>query len=461
MRSLTTLNVSGYNITDQGADIITAVVLETVSLVNLDLSNAALNAYNATKVNNAVKKISTLKVLKVNNNDIDDGAADSIRAVISSNHSIEKIDLSHNQLSYTGVLNIANSLSENIDTFDISHNFIKSDNMVDLATALSNCAVLQKLDISHNMLSISNVLTIAQYFRHHPTLQTLDMTNHISFPSTCEFIVDVVLSVNQTLVYLDVCGLNIRPRCIEDYLSFPSCESDSPMHTIQSLYSLQYISLDIQNDVIEVTETCPISYEDIVSYYVDHVGGVFYNQNHNFAIVIPPGAVSHGHCVEIQATANCFGPYAIPDGFYPISSYFWISADYLFNVPVYFVMTHYAKVRSLADVTSLHVLQSPGYDCEATNDNKMMSPLTDGVYFDIEIGLCVLATNHFCSYCQAKSNQDIPDHLLACYYTYDESSSGPHIAEVCFCPSNSECKKVTCHHNIYSWYVILITVPSY
>ena len=453
LRLLTTLNVSGCSINDQGADMIAAIVLETVSLVNLDLSNTTLNTSNCTKINDSLMKISTLKLLKINNNDIDDGAANSITAVISSNHLIEKVDFSHNRLSYTGVVNITNALPESINTLDISHNFIKSDDMVDLATALSKCPVLQLLNMSHNMLNISNVLTVARYFRHHPTLQTLDMTNSISFASACELVVDVILSVNQALIYLDVCGLNIRPRYTEDYLSPPSCDNDSPMHIIQNLYSLQYSSLDIQTNVVKVTEICPISSDDIISYYVNHLGAVFCNQKHNFAIVIPPGAVLHGQCVEIQATANCFGPYAIPDGFCPISSYFWISADYLFNVPVYFVMTHYAKVRSLKDVTSLHVLQSSGYDRGATNDNEMMSPLTDGVYFDMEIGFCVLATNHFCSYCQAKSNQDIPDHLLACYYTYDESSSGSHIAEVCFCPSNSECKKVT---NVLSQYYMLM-----
>ena len=72
----------------------------------------------------------------------------------------------------------------------------------------------------------------------------------------------------------------------------------------------------------------------------------------------------------------------------------------------------------------------------------MMNPISDGVYFDYDIGYCVVATNHFCSYCQAKSVQDIPEYLLACYYTYDEPSSGSFIAEVCFCPSNTDCKKV-------------------
>ena len=141
---LTTLNVSGYNITDQGADMIAAILLETISLVNLDLSNTTLNTCKVTKFSGALLNLSTLRLLKINENDIDDGAADSIVPIINGNSLITKINFSHNRLSYTGMLNITNALMKNINTFDISHNVIKSDVMVNLATALSKCSVLQK-----------------------------------------------------------------------------------------------------------------------------------------------------------------------------------------------------------------------------------------------------------------------------------------------------------------------------
>ena len=211
---------------------------------------------------------------------------------------------------------------------------------------------------------------------------------------------------------------------------------------LQNLHLLQHTSLDIPTSFIKVVETCPICSNDIMSYYVGHLGGVFYNKYHNFAMVIPPGAVAHGDCVEIQGTADHFSPYIIPDGFYPISSHYWISANYKFKVQVYFIMNHYAKVRSLEDISNLHVLHKCAQDPNVSSENLMMSVIANGVYFDNEIGYSVLATNHFCSYCQAKSVKHIPEYLLACYYTYDVSSSGSRISEVCFCPSNSECKKV-------------------
>ena len=442
VRVLTALNFSGFNITDQGADIIVAVLKETVSLTKLDLSNTMLNSLKATKITETIKNMSSLKVLNMNNNNIDDEAAESIATVISSNFFLENINLSHNRLSYDGVLNVVNAFSESIRIFDISNNVMKCDNIVDLATTLSKYPILQEINMSQNLLTFNNILTIAQFFRHHTSLQTLNLSNNAyAFPSACEFIVDVILSVNQTLVNLNICGRNIRPRYIEGYLSPPSSDKLTTF-ALQNLYLLQCSSIDIQTNFIKVTETCPLSSEDIISYYVDHLGGVFYNQYHNFAIAIPPGAVSQGDCVEIQATANCYSPYIIPNGFYPISSIFWISADYKFKASVYFIMNNYAKLRSLEDINYLHVLHKCAKDPNTMQDDLMMSIISDGVYFDTEIGYCVLATNHFCSYCQAKSVKHIPEYLLACYCSYYEYTSESHIAEVCFCPSNSECKTV-------------------
>ena len=449
LKLLTTLNFSNCNITSQGADMIAAVLSDTISLEHFDLSNTNINSTKANKINDVLKNISSLKIFNINNNDITDGATDKIAAVILRNSSLEELNVSHNKLSYTGVLNIVNSLSViksfKFKTLDISNNFIKSDNAVDLAATLSQCPALQELNVSQNLLSLTNILTIAQFFRHHPMLQTLKLNGNIdSFCSACEFIVDIILSVNEALVNLNVCGRNIRPRYVEDYLSPPTNEDNYTKISLQNLYLFQHNSLyltDIETNFIKVSETCPISNKDVISYYVDYLGGVFYNKYHNFAIVIPPDAVSKGDCVEIQATANWFGPYIIPDGFYPISSYLWVSANYRFKAPVYLIMNHYAKIRGLDDVNNLYVLQTPVHN---SNKNLMMSTTSNGVYFDNEIRYCVLATNHFCSYCQAKKVKHISEYLLANFYSYKDSITQSYIAEVCFCPSNSDCQKVIC-----------------
>ena len=447
LRLLTTLNISGYSITDQGAAMISMVLMEMVSLAKLDISSTMLNTVKVTAIMDSLQKNSSLKVFNISHNDIGDEVADSIKTVIKNNL-IEIINISRNKFSYAAILKIANTLSEssNLISMDISNTFTAPDNIAGLATALSKCSALQELNISYNMLGFTNVLTIAQAFRWHNSLENLNLSNNnVSSSSACEFIVDVILSVNQKLFNLNVCSRNVQPRYNASYLSSSSCNNNSTAFTFQALYSEQPISfsLNTQTNFIKVVETCPISTNDIISYYVDHRGGEFRNQYHNFFIIIPPGAVAQGDCVEIQGTANYFGLYKIPDRFYPISSHFWVSANYVFKLPVYLIMNHYAKIRSVEDIDNLHVLHKCEQDATVMNDDLMMSTISDGVYFSNKFSYCVLATDHFCSYCQAKSVKHIPEYLTACYCSYTEPSSGSLIAEVSFCPSSSECRKVT------------------
>ena len=219
---------------------------------------------------------------------------------------IEKLNISSNKFCYTGTLKIASALrcAKNFKVFDISNNFIAfEDHRIDLALVCCSCPLLQELNVSQNLLSLTDVLTIAQCFRNHATLEVLDMSDNDfnSFSSPCELIIDILLSVNQTLINLNVCGRNIRPRCIEDYLSPSNSENNFAKLPLQRL-DLLHLSVDdnTQTKFIEATETCPFSSKDVISYYVDNLGDVFYNRYHNFAIIIPPGAVSQGECVELQ-----------------------------------------------------------------------------------------------------------------------------------------------------------------
>ena len=443
LRLLTTLNLSNCKITDQGADMIAKVLLHTTSLEALKISSTSLNVHKIEKINISLKSLVSLKSYEINGSNISDAAADSIAAVILSNAILEKLNLSYNKLSSAGLLQIASALlvSKKVKILDISKNFITSDNIEKVSAVLSECP-LQELNLSHNLLMLTGVLKIVQSLRYHDHLRILDLSNNaISFSSACEFIVDVILSVNQELIYLNVSGRNIRPRFIEDYLSPPNIEKNTDRFTLQNLYLLEHASLntvDIHTKIIKASpETCSNS---VVSYYVDHVGGVFYNQYCNFALVIPPGAVCQGECVEILTSANHYNSFEIPDNFYPISSFFWISADYTFQVPVFVIMSHYAKIRSLKDIDHLFVLRSP---CQpVTSKNSIMEIVPNRVYFDNKISYCVVATNHFCSFCQAKNDEDIPDYFLSFFYKYYDASKRFHFAEVCFCPSNSECKKV-------------------
>ena len=408
----------------------------------------------AIKIICILKLIKGLKIVMLNNTNLSNETADDMAAVIGSNLSLQKLNLAQNKYS-TKVAQIAIALCKvnSIKVLDISKNQITADDIEDTASALAQCFTLEELNISHNLLTFTAMIKVAQAFRRHSNLKKLNMSFNItSFHSETEFLVDVILSTNQLLVNLNVCGRNIRPRFVAGHLSPPSIiGNDFTRFTLHKLYLSRFYPMDsfrfledaifLPTKAIEVTEDCPIINQTITSYYVDHDGGTFYNQEHDFAIVIPPNAVLQGNCVEIQATASHFGPYYFSDKYHPISSFFWASANYVFTVPVYLIMSHYAVIKEVEDIANLCVLQACVHDLTITNNGKLvMKEITDQVYFDPGIRYCILEATHFCSFCMAKKTERISDYFVAHCYTYDQDDT--HIAEVCFCPFNNDCKKV-------------------
>ena len=179
--------------------------------------------------------------------------------------------------------------------------------------------------------------------------------------------IDVILSFNVMLKILNVCGRNIRPRFKDDCMLSPlPCDENSNRFVLQNLYCIKHVLTNRFNQevsyaptkYIRATETCPIPNERKIFYYADCNGGTFYNQEYDFAIVIPPGAISQEDCIEIQASVSRFVSHELPDGYYPISSYSWLNAQYTFKTPVYLIMRHYAIIEKLEDIDQLCVLQN-------------------------------------------------------------------------------------------------------
>ena len=415
---LKTLDISGQDITDQGAVLLTTILPHTASLEVLDISYTLLNAVKCIKITDSLKHISALKCLKMCNNSIGDDAAGYISAAVSSNCLMEELDLSNNQLS--------------------------SFAMIEILT-------LQELNLSQNPLMFTGVVRIAQALCDHPNLKCLNIEKSlISFFSECEFLVDVILSTNKSLLYLNVCGRNIRPRFVEDHMTPPCSHEKCNSFVIQNLYLPDLLLSSVLTSVYYPKEAAG---EDISSYYVDHNGGTFYNIAHNFAIIIPPGAVLQRDCVQIQATASRFGPYQLPDGYYPISSFFWVSAHYTFKIPVYLILSHYASPRKISDLHKLCALEACTQNVYKTGDGKLiMSKFVGGVFFDGRIGYCVISTDHFCSYCLGKDDIHLPDKFHALYYKYN--FEGLLKAEVCMCHANRECIKVYIMLLLIKWYTL-------
>ena len=313
------------------------------------------------------------------------------------------------------------------------------------------CPTLQELNVSNNLLTLTSIINIVQVLKDHPSLKLLNISDNItSYVLECEFLIDIMLSVNQLVTSVNVCGRNIRPRFNDCCLySPPNCDESSSRFALQNLYITQHIVVSnfdqaistAHINFIKANEECPISSKEVTFYYVDHNGGTFYNQDNNFALVIPPGAVLQGDCVEIQVTASHFGPYKLPDGYHPISAYYWLIACYTFAIPVYLIMSHYAELRNVGDIDNVCVLQACVCDLTVSEGRLVMKEVSNGVNFDYEIGYCILTTDHFCSFCMAKKIKFIPERFSALLYT-SETDDSQLTAEVCFCPAISACRKV-------------------
>ena len=458
---LRTLNISGCNISDKGKELIVAVLAKTILLENIDMSNINLNTVRVTAVIRHLKNITSVKSLKLSSNAISEEAANDLADFICNNPLLEKLNLSHNSIS-TGVLRIAISLSNinSIKSLDISRNYITADFIEGIVSALAQCLTLEELNLSHNSLTFTGIVKVAEGLRGHRNLQNLDLSNNlILFHSEGEFLVDLILSTNQSLVYLNISGRNIRPRFSNDHL-FPPPDTKlaSTRFLLQNLYLSRLPSfdmftfnsdvMDIPDKFIEATEEiCPVPDQNITSYYVDHDGGTFYNQDHDFAVVVPPGAISQGDCVEIKTTASEFGPYQFPNEYHPVSNFFWTSSNYTFKIPVYLIISHYVVLKNISDIDSLCVLHSCIHDLSVTSEGKLiMKEILRGFYFDREIRYCVVSTQHFCSFSvHDRSRGSLSKQFRVYCYDYvcsDEDAGEQYITEVCFCPNRCDCCEV-------------------
>ena len=409
------------------------------------------------------KQLAMLRMLSVHGCSITDKGTELIMEILTKTISLQKFDMSESKVDTTKAVAIIKVfvLSKiTIKSLNISRNCITVDGIEYMASTLAQCHTLEELNISHNLLTFTGIVRIAESLRGHQNLQNLNLSNNLtSFYSEGEFLVDVILSTNKSLVYLNICGRNIRPRFSNGHLFPPSTTEMSTRFPLQNLYLSQLPSfdmltfksraIDIPHKFIKANrEQCPFD-QSIISYYVDHDGGTFYNQDHDFAIVIPPGAVLQGECVEIKATASFFGSYQIPSGYHPVSSFFWASSNYTFKIPVYLIMSHYAVIRNVNDIDGLCVLQAAAYvhDHSTVMERKlMMEEVLNGVYFDFEMRYCVIATQHFCSFSvQDKSEGNLPQKFKVLCYDYkhsDEDDGENYITDVCFCPNNCDCSKV-------------------
>ena len=209
---------------------------------------------------------------------------------------------------------------------------------------------------------------------------------------------------------------------------------------------IKVVILILHSLIVKSTEICPLLDSNIMSHYFETEGGKLLINEHCVTITVPRGAIAEGDKVEIKAAASLIGPYIIPKGFYPVSAYVWVGADYMFKKQIQVQIEHHVMLSRPEDVLQLSILTACTQDRVTGGNGQIMYEMHEATHqpqCKVNESICIYSTDHFCSNCLAKKCIKIPDkivvyHMLPRLFESESTFS----SEICFCYDLGLCKKV-------------------
>jgi len=146
---LNIMHVSGKNIGDSGASIISAMLYSDTTVVRLDISHNKISDNGVAAICECLKNNNTLQVLDISYNDITDVGIKKITKIFKFNFSLKKLYLSCNRISDVGAVEFGNCLQDNVtlEVLDISGNLITNNGAKVLFDTVQFNRTLKTLDI--------------------------------------------------------------------------------------------------------------------------------------------------------------------------------------------------------------------------------------------------------------------------------------------------------------------------
>ena len=125
LKSIKTLSLENNVIDDNAAEIIKSVFIYDSRIELLNLSHCSMTESGLISVISALKTVKGLKHLELNSNDFTKVVAENMLSTIKANHYLKKIDLSHCNLSQTDLIAYVNQILSGdsaIQYIDFSYN---------------------------------------------------------------------------------------------------------------------------------------------------------------------------------------------------------------------------------------------------------------------------------------------------------------------------------------------------
>ena len=230
-RPLQILDISCNNISDNGAMALSECLKNKCTLQELYLSNNQITTKGAKKIGEAIRVNDTLQKLSISDNALCDGivaisdglkcnrklldlnisqcqvsieGAKVIAEAILVNTTLQKLDISHNNLSDDGVINISECLKSNrTQDLDLSVNRITNRGAIRIAEAICVNTTLQRLSISHNNISDDGVIVISDSLKKNNSLKECYLSSNRITDKGAEKIAEAI-QINTALQKLDV-----------------------------------------------------------------------------------------------------------------------------------------------------------------------------------------------------------------------------------------------------------------
>ena len=149
-------------------------------LEQLWLRGNKLNTAGALYILNSLEYLTTLQVLDMSYNNIGSQSADGIAAVIDNNPSINQLWLDGNVLHSTGTITICNALKKirTLSILSLCNNGITDDAADELSAVIVQNVLLEDLLLSNNQLHSTGIKIIAESLSKLIKLRKLDLFNN-------------------------------------------------------------------------------------------------------------------------------------------------------------------------------------------------------------------------------------------------------------------------------------------
>ena len=250
-------------------------IIKNSSLQRLCLKDMHLETKGIIKIGKNLQGISSLKVLDLQNNFITEEAGEVLESIILSNTELEGLYLGNNHLK-AGVIKIFTALKNvsSLKMLDLENNIMPKEVGTELAAAISGNNSLQRLWLDNNNLG-SSIESIAMACSKHSNLEQLCISN-IGISNEVGKNIAYIISKNLSIIRLSISDNNVQSSglkfiCHElthvktlKYLH--ACRTNVCTTVIRELkmvidnnVSLEEISLSdnlLKSGLIEITESC-------------------------------------------------------------------------------------------------------------------------------------------------------------------------------------------------------------